>query len=472
MAVLERKKKGKTTVEYVTIQSHYRELTSHLQHNIVDAAAEFYSKSLIPSAVKDKVNNPSLSDYQKSSMVVSAVHSAVEFNSSNYHTFTASLVEIGSDSVVKNMSDTFQSQSVTNSNYDTEQATNNVSSTNQNSSGDSASSVSKSKSCETNCSEDSAYEDGDLSSPSLGGEQYNSEAIDLSKSSEYEDACENSNRFDSPIEFSPPSAEDSSNLFKPIEQSVTNKQSSEEIVSGKSFQGVNPNAMAHYEHFYQYQNEKSIHKEIVSQLEADIECWRTKHDLKERELNDLREKITLREQKVHSLEKEHAFKDETICNLKSKQSELEHELAELHKKFVEAERKKVATESKVLAATQQFAEREEELKIQLAELREMNKKEILARQNIEKELTQLQYAKLKETAELTQKNNELEKIEIQLLSKLREQELMNNEAIAVKDKLIAEKEKELAESRQQVAEQKLAELQRQLEHMKLEPSTK
>ena len=468
MAVFERKKKGKTTVEYVTLQLHYGELTNHLQHNIVAAAAEFYSKSLIPSAVKDQVNNPSFSDYQKSSLVVSAVHSAVEFNSSNYHTFTASLAEIGSGSVVKNMFATFQSQSVINPNYDTEQATNNVSSTNQNSPGDSSSSVSKFKSCETNCTEDSAYVYGDLSSSSPGGEHHNNEATNLSENSEYEDARENSNRLNSPIEFNP--EENSSNFPKPIEQTaIANKLSSEEIVSGKSFQGVNPNAMAHSEHLYQHLNEKAVHKKIVSQLEAEIECWRTKHDLKERELNDLLEKITLREQKVHSLEKDHAFKDEIIHNLKTKQSELEHELAELHKKYVEAKKNQADAESKVIAATQTFT-REEELKVQIAELKEINEKEILARQNIEKEQTQLECATLKQTAELTQKINELEKIEIQLQSKLREQELMNNGAIAVKDKLIAEKEKELAESRQQVAEQKLAEVQRELKHMKLEPS--
>ncbi len=398
MAVLERKKKGKTTVEYATLRLHYRELTSHLQHNIVAAAAEFYSKSLVPSSVRDKANNSLLSENERSSSVVSAVQSTIEFDAASYKIFTTSLVEIGSGSVVQNMSETFQSQSVINPNYDTEQATNNVSSTNQNSPGDSASSVSKSKSCETNCSEDSAYVDGDLSLPSLGGEQHNSEAIDLSESSEYEDACEY--HLDSPIEFSPPSVnsneEGSSNLPKSIEQSATaDKQPSKKVVS------VNSNTMAHSEHFYQYQNEKANHKKILSKQEAEIDCWITKHDLKERELNDVREKMALLEQKVHILEKDQAVKDKIIHNLNIKRSELEHEHAELQKKFAEAEKKQVTAESKVLAATQTFTEREEQLKFQLAELKERNEKEVLARQNIEKELTQLQCAKLKETAELT-----------------------------------------------------------------------
>ena len=80
------------TKEYCTFQVHYAKLVDAIQDPL-HLAAQLFSRSIITSAVKDRMNVSALARMEKNSELLSAVEAKIRTDQSTFRVFLSALKE-------------------------------------------------------------------------------------------------------------------------------------------------------------------------------------------------------------------------------------------------------------------------------------------------------------------------------------------------------------------------------------------
>ena len=95
MALYEPNRTGKNTVEYRVVKENYSDLVRYIQYNLLEAAAEFFSCSLIPSGAVQNANNHSVELYSRATSLIMVVLSCIEHDAKKFVTLTSILQKLG-----------------------------------------------------------------------------------------------------------------------------------------------------------------------------------------------------------------------------------------------------------------------------------------------------------------------------------------------------------------------------------------
>jgi len=505
MAVFEERnnRKGKNTVEYISLRMNFKSLTDTLQYNLPVVAAVLFSKSLIPTPEISGCSEK----YEKASKLMTIVLSTVESDTKAYKTFVDALTELGEDKIVETLTASKDLNAPpTASNYEVpsfmKRSPNPHSpSSNGNSLDQSLASkgslpnqspaVSKSKSNDSYASEkDSAFNEDQSIISSVHDEDYqhigaegSDNAEDGSGSGSFADALpavmatsdanldSNEYEFSSPINFLAPSDNDEglnvSTHYLPTP--VTAMASSDGLTNSKPVY-----AQSGTDSYYGYLSEKASMEKIQKQQEAEIGCLRKQDSLKADELMKLKgnmERASLEQDRILKekddmilkLQKDHKYKDEVIAKLEIDKAKIETQMSELEQEYQ-------GVKDRQMEMLKQFKEKEARLKQELEDVKKSEEKAVNDRQKIEKELIEIKFEREREMRKLELRNHELEKIELKLHSEIEKQKVKKEKEIAEKDKEIAEKDKAFAEQGTLLAnsQKELAEKEKKNLEMKVE----
>ena len=504
------------------MRENFKYLAENLQHNLPVVAAELFSNSLIPSPVMSNSSD----QFEKASNLVAVILSTVESDARSYKSFIGSLDKLGHSDIVKTLTASKDLQAPPTAAYNEvpsfmkESQKPRTSRRNEDSSyrsqpsaskrnlPDHSTGVAKSKSNESNTSgKDSAFSEGqsllsinddDYQNIEAGGlledvEDSSSSPINYPVGTPGANLDASPSDWNSPIVFSTPSDNNmeqnpSSSTFQATFNAVA---TSEQVVNSTRVYSSQITAASYYSH----QSEKATVEKIQKQQEAEIECWKFKHDLKDEELRKLKEDkqkalleqdriVKEKDNKILKLQEDHEYKDMLIAKLESDKDKIKTEMSELEQKCQKAIDMQKIAEQKTLLVLEQYKEKEALLVKELNDVREIKEKAVHERELIKNELIELKLEKEQEMRKLERRNHELEKIELQLRAEIEKQKaekdreiekqkIEKDREIAEKDKAFAEQgtklansQKELAESKQKLAEKRQKDLEVEMEKLK------
>ena len=463
MAVYEGRigRKGKNTVEYLTLQKNFKYLAEKLQHDLPVVVAELFSRGVIPSP---KVSD-STDKFEKASNLMEIVLSAVESDAKVYKTFLDSLDTLGKIDIVETLTDykdlqappTAAYQEVPSFMIDSQKPHlprriedsfhESQPSASKRNLPDHSTGFAKSKSNESNASgKDSAFSE-DQSLFSTNDEDYQnlegvpdkakdntSSSIDHPMSTSAADLDTDASDWSSPINFSTPNSHEEASTSSSYLTTVKAVASSEELSNSKPVYGPT-NVAVDYSHRY----ERAAMEMENKQQKAEIECLKEQRDLKDEELRKVKDDkqkalmeqdriVKEKDDKILKLQKDHKCKDELIAKLESDKDKIKTEMSELEQKCQKAIDMQKEAEQKTALVLEQFREKEALLM-----------KEVHERELIEKELIELKFEREQEMRKLEQRKHELEKIELQLRSEIEKQKIEKDEKLLRKTKLLLSK---------------------------------
>ena len=480
MAVCKQKRTGKNTAEYHVVKEHYSDLVSELQHNLLTAAAEFFSCYLIPDTEVENANNQAAKLFSRATSLMMVVLSSIEHDPTKFVTLTSTLQKVGLSHIASRLTTSMREHcnptgelneipsDVTDS-QDSRQANGGVPPPTR-----------SSATFQEVQHQDSSEGGVVLKSTSRGGEAsvkdlaYSDDQSVFTTDGDFHGSGDTSGPVDGCSIHTLPVAGIDDESCAPVELSarrVNLEDSNERVVvtpSG-SFTLLDHGSEAYRRH-HQYQMEIANLEKVKKQQEAEIDCLKVQHNLKDSELSRLRGEMGKKSEEIYRIVKE---RDDTIEKLKSDQAEkdslierlriekadIEARICGLKKECAEAVKNQKIAEERAAAVEKEFEEKEKSLNKQLEELREKECKMLLELQTIKTKLAEANGEKLKEMQELKDRNHELELIEAKLQYEVKNQELL-------KEMELMKTQKELAESRQKCAETELEGLRQKFKNQK------
>ena len=474
MAVYEVKITGMNTVEYLVVKKHYSDLVSELQLNVPEAAAEFFSCSLILKGDVQRANNSIVDAYVRASNLAMVVLTGIGQNPATFVTLTLALQKVGLSDFAKRLTTSKEKHnnpsgklneipSDVRDSQDRRQANGGVppptrssatfqAGQQQDSSEHGIDLKSKSTGSEA-CVKDSAYSDGQSTFTTDG---------DFPETKDEAVKENNSELLHGPT-YTPPPTEIDDDVSAPVEQSASGANPEDgnknELVtsSGRSFTMFEPGSEASRKH-NQYHRDIASLEIVVKQQKAELDSLKLEHSAKESELCQLKKDMSETQEEndrmvmerdgiLKKLKSDLADKNELIERLRSEKANIEARICELKDKCAEAVKNQKTAEERAAAVEEEFKEKEISLNKQLEELKALLELQITITAVVEENCE-----KLKEMQVVTDQNHELEKIEL-----VREKE------VAEKETQLMKTLKELAESRQKCAELELEAVTKKLE---------